>query len=165
MENFEYESCREFRILHFSFQAPIRLRLKSTVNLKSRQKYVIRRFEFEINFSSTFVWKLENIRTWKLFHIENATTLVLGKISFELWFKNYFLITFGKIWIYSTFHVTSFNWNLILHAKFLTPPIEDIDAFYFSFHGEYEELHYYPKSDVSHPKYKHIHTHTHALQP
>ena len=56
--------------------------------------------------------------------------------------------------------MTSFNWNLILHAKFLTPPIEDIDAFYFSFHGEYEELHYYPKSDVSHPKYKHIHTHT-----
>ena len=32
MENFEYESCREFRILHFSFQAPVRLRLRSKVN-------------------------------------------------------------------------------------------------------------------------------------
>ena len=32
MENFEYESCREFRILHFSFQAQIRLRLHSKVN-------------------------------------------------------------------------------------------------------------------------------------
>ena len=31
MENFEYESCRDFRILHFLFQAPVRLRLRSKV--------------------------------------------------------------------------------------------------------------------------------------
>ena len=126
MENFEYESCREFWILHFLFQAPVRLRLNSIVNLKSRRKYIISRFEFEFKFSSTFVWKLENIWTWKLFHIEKATTLVLGKISFELWIKNYFQTTFGKIWIYSTFHVTLFNWNLILHAKILTSPLNCI---------------------------------------
>ena len=32
MRNFECENCRGFRILHFSFQAPIRLRLHSKVN-------------------------------------------------------------------------------------------------------------------------------------
>ena len=43
--------------------------------------------------------------------------MVLGRNLFELWIKNHIQITFGKTWTYSSFHVTLFSWNLILHAK------------------------------------------------
>ena len=79
MENFEYESCREFRILHFSFQAPIRLRLKSTVNLKSRQKYVISRFEFEFKFLQLLYGNL------KIF--EHESCFALKKLQLWFWAK------------------------------------------------------------------------------
>ena len=79
-----------FEPYHFCFRLIFIWGSVQKLNLKSRRMYVISRFEFEFKFPSTFVWKLKNIWTWKLFHIENATTLVLGKISFELYLRNYF---------------------------------------------------------------------------
>ena len=87
MENFEYESCREFQMLHFLFQALVRLRVRSKVNLTSRRMYVIRRFEFEIQIFFDFCIKTRKYLHMKVVHIKkNATTLVLGKILFELCF-------------------------------------------------------------------------------
>ena len=86
MKNFKYESCKEFQMLHFLFQALIRLRVRSKVNLISRRLYVIRRFEFKIQISFDFCIETRKYLHMKVVHIKNATTLVLGKILFELCF-------------------------------------------------------------------------------
>ena len=62
--------------------------------------------------------------------------------------------------------MTLFNWNLILHAKILTSPIKDIDAFYFAVHGEYEKKYtttlnqMYPTQSTS----TYTHTHIYLLR-
>ena len=65
MKNFEYESCKEFQMLHFLFQALVRLGARSKVNLTSRRMYVIRRFEFEIQIFFDFC-----IETRKYLHLK-----------------------------------------------------------------------------------------------
>ena len=76
MRNFEYENCRGFWILHFSFQAPIGLRLRSKVNLKTRQLYVNTRFDL----NSNFLWLLYG--NSKLFAHESCFTSKM----LQLWF-------------------------------------------------------------------------------
>ena len=78
MENLEYESCREFRTLHFLFQAPIHLRLRAKVNLKSRRMYVKTRFDLNSNFLRLLYGNL------KIFEHENCSTFkTLQVLSLE----------------------------------------------------------------------------------
>ena len=77
MENFEYESCREFRILHFSFQAPIRLRLRAKVNLKSRRMYVKTRFDLNSNFLRLLYGNL------KIFEHQSCSTFKTLQVLFQ----------------------------------------------------------------------------------
>ena len=102
----------------------------------------------------------------KIFEHESCFTLKM----LQVWFWAKFRLSFGSKIIFKSRlvkfeFIQHFMWPysiriLILHAKILTSPIKDIDAFYFAFHDEYEKLHYYPRSDVSHPKHKYTHIHT-----
>ena len=86
MENFESESYRENRILHFLFQAPIRLRRRSKVNLKSRRKYVKTRFDLDSNFLRLLYGNL------KIFEHESCFTLKM----LQIWFWAKFRLSYGS---------------------------------------------------------------------
>ena len=77
MKNFEYESCKEFQMLHFLFQAPNRLRLKSKVNLKTRRMYVKTRFDLNSNFLRLLY---ENLR---IFEHKNCSTPKTLQVFFQ----------------------------------------------------------------------------------
>jgi len=81
MKNFEYESCKEFQMLHFLFQAPNRLRLKSKVNLKTRRMYVKTRFDLNSNFLRLLY------RNSKIFALESCFTSTM----LQLWFWQNFV--------------------------------------------------------------------------
>jgi len=78
MRNFEYENCKEFQMLHFLFQAPNRLRLKSKVNLKTRRMYVKTRFDLNSNFLRLLY------RNSKIFAHESCFTTKMLQLWFQL---------------------------------------------------------------------------------
>ena len=85
MKNFEYESCKEFQMLHFLFQALVRLRVRSKVYLTSRRMYVIRRFEFKIQISFDFCIETRKYLHMKVVHI---------KKMLQLWFWAKFCLSY-----------------------------------------------------------------------
>jgi len=79
MKNFEYESCKEFQMLHFLFQALVRLRVRSKVNLTSRRMYVIRRFEFKIQISFDFCIEARKYLHMKVVHKKKCYNFGFGQ--------------------------------------------------------------------------------------
>ena len=93
-----------FSFRHFSVWSFIwKLKFETRVCLKI--SYTLR----DSNFSSIFVWQIEKLGTWKLFDTWKPTTLILGKSSFEQYFKSYFQHLFTSFWIKSSFRVTTIN--------------------------------------------------------
>ena len=82
--------AQNFEIYNFRFRQKFiwgfvwKTKFETWVHLK--RYYMLR----NSNFSPIFVWQLEKLWTQKLFVFWKPITLVLGKSSFELYFRNYF---------------------------------------------------------------------------